>query len=111
MEVCTVGGFEEVGRNMTAVKVGDDVIIFDAGFHLPSVIELQESETLPIYTEKKLRKAGAIPNDLILDKLKWKEKVRAIVISHPHLDHVGAVPFIAKRYPDAIIMATPFLKR
>jgi len=41
MEICTIGGFEEVGKNMTAVKTGDDVFIFDAGFHLPGVIELQ----------------------------------------------------------------------
>ena len=35
MEICTIGGYEEVGKNMTAVKVGDDVIIFDAGIYLP----------------------------------------------------------------------------
>ena len=43
MEVCTIGGFEEVGKNMTAVKVGDDVIIFDAGVYLPAIIEFQAS--------------------------------------------------------------------
>ena len=43
MEVCTIGGFEEVGKNMTAVKVGEDVFIFDAGLFLPPVIEMQET--------------------------------------------------------------------
>ncbi|MCW8966137.1 MAG: MBL fold metallo-hydrolase [Candidatus Pacearchaeota archaeon] len=108
MEVCTIGGYEEVGKNMTAVKVGEDVVIFDAGFHLPSVIELQENEVAQQYTEKKLRNVGAIPNDLILDKLGWRDKVKAIVIGHAHLDHIGAIPYISQRYPNATIMATPF---
>ncbi len=107
MEVCTVGGFEEVGKNMTAVKIGEDVIIFDAGVHLPSVIEMQD-ESPRKYTEKELRSGGVLPNDLILDKMGWRDKVRAIIISHAHLDHVGAVPFIAYRYPNADIIATPF---
>lgn len=108
MEVCTIGGYEEVGKNMTAVRVGDDVVIFDAGFYLPAVIELQENEVVQHYTEKKLRNVGAIPNDLILDKLGWRDKVKAIVIGHAHLDHIGAVQYIAQRYPKAVIMATPF---
>jgi ribonuclease J len=109
MEVCTVGGFEEVGKNMTALKIGDDVVIFDAGLYLPAVIEYQEEETeqLP-YSEKKLRGIKAIPDDLILDKLGWTDKVRAIIIGHAHLDHIGAVPYIANRYPKAEILATPF---
>ena len=79
MEVCTVGGFEEVGKNMSAVKIGEDVIIFDAGLHLPPLIEMQEQETQQqAYTEKKLRGIGAIPNDLVLDGLGWRDKVRAL---------------------------------
>jgi ribonuclease J len=108
MEVCTIGGFEEVGKNMTAVKIGEDVIIFDCGIYLPPLIELQESENQQVYSEKKLREIKAIPDDLVLDKLGWRNKVRAIVISHAHLDHVGAVPYLANRYPGAEIIASPF---
>ncbi len=108
MEICTIGGFEEVGKNMTAVKIGEDVIIFDAGLYLPAIVEFQEKETETIYSEKKLRSIGALPNDLILDKLNWRDKVRAIIIGHAHLDHVGGVPFLAKRYKKAKIFATPF---
>lgn len=107
MEICTVGGYEEVGKNMTALKVGDDVIIFDAGLHIPGVVELQE-EGFQKYTMPGLRKVGAIPDDRVLDKLGWTKKVRAIIISHAHLDHVGGVPYIANRYPNATIYATPF---
>ena len=108
MEICTIGGYEEVGKNMTAVKVDDDVIIFDAGIYLPPLVELQEQEVQASYTENMLRAAKAIPNDLVLDKLGWTDKVRAIVIGHAHLDHVGALPYLANRYPKAQILASPF---
>lgn len=107
MEICTIGGYEEVGKNMTAVKIGEDVIIFDGGIFLPAVIELQE-ESGQRYTEQKMREVGALPDDLVLDKLGWKDKVRAIVIGHAHLDHVGGIPYLAKRYPKAEILATAF---
>jgi ribonuclease J len=108
MQVCTVGGFEEVGKNMTAVKIDEDVFIFDAGLHIPGVIELQEEEIQEKYTEKSLRRVGAIPDDRVLDELGWGKKVVAIFISHAHLDHVGGLPYIAERYPNATIYATPF---
>lgn len=109
MEVCTVGGFEQVGKNMTAVKVKEDVIIFDAGIYLPAIIEIQEEETHEsIYNEKDLRRIGALPDDLVLDKHGWSDKVRAIIIGHAHLDHLGALPYLAHRYPHAEIIATPF---
>ncbi len=108
MEICTVGGFEEVGKNMTAMKVGDDVIIFDAGIYLPPLLELQERETRVKYTEDMLREVKAIPDDKVLDRLGWSDKVRAIVIGHAHLDHVGGLPYLAHRYPNAEIIATRF---
>jgi len=108
MEICTVGGYEEVGKNMTAVKVEDDVIIFDAGIYLPPLVELQEQEAQVNYSEDMLRNSKAIPNDLVLDKLGWTDKVRAIVIGHAHLDHVGGLPYLAHRYPKAEIIASPF---
>jgi len=109
MEICTIGGFEEVGKNMTAVKVNDDVFIFDVGIFLPPVIEIQETEPQQqVYSEQKLRKIGAIPDDYVLDKLGWRNKVRAIIIGHAHLDHVGALPYLAQRYSNAPIIATPF---
>ncbi len=37
VEVIAIGGYEEVGKNMSAVKVGDDVVIFDMGIHLDRI--------------------------------------------------------------------------
>jgi len=107
MEICTVGGFEEVGKSMTAVKTGEDVFIFDAGLYIPGVVELQE-EGQKKYTMPGLRRVGAIPDDRVLDKMGWSKKVKAIIVSHAHLDHVGGVAYVAHRYPNATIFATPF---
>lgn len=108
MEIYTIGGFNEVGKNMTVVDLGDDAIIFDMGIFLPAVIELQETEEQKqAYSEKKLRSIGALPNDLILDKFGIRKKVRAILLGHAHLDHIGAIPTIAYRY-NAPIVGTPF---
>ncbi len=106
MEVFSVGGYSEVGKNMTAIKTGEDVFLFDAGFHIPSVIELQEQKVKD-YGEKQLRQKGAVPDDLILDKLGLRDKVRAIFLSHGHLDHVGAIPYISYRY-NAPVIGSPF---
>jgi len=105
MKVYTIGGYSEVGKNMTAVEIDDDVIIFDCGLHLPPIVELEERENL--MNERKLRSIGAIPEDIILDKLGLRHKVRAILVSHAHLDHVGAIPYIAGRYK-ADVVGTPF---
>lgn len=106
MEVFSIGGYSEVGKNMTAVKIKDDVFLFDCGLYIPAVIELQE-EKIQDYGERQLRGKQALPDDLILDKLGLRNKVRAIFLSHGHLDHIGAVPFIAYRY-NCPIFGSPF---
>jgi ribonuclease J len=104
MEIHSIGGFNEVGKNMTVAKIGDDAVMFDAGIYLPAVVELQEKEIHPqTYSEKKLREIGALPNDLLLDKLDLRNKVRAILLGHAHLDHIGAVPYMGYRYKAPII--------
>jgi ribonuclease J len=106
MEVFGIGGYSEVGKNMTAVKTGDDVFLFDAGFYMPAIVEMQEDEKRD-YSEKRLRSKGALPNDLILDKLGLRNKVRAIFLSHGHLDHIGAIPYMSYRY-NAPVIGSPF---
>ena len=105
MRIYGIGGFNEVGKNMTAVDLGEDVILFDGGLFLPPILELEETERA--YTEKRLRSIGAIPADTILDQFGLRNKVRAIIPSHAHLDHIGALPYLAQRY-NADIIGTPF---
>ncbi len=106
MEIHTIGGYNEVGKNMTVVDLGDDAFMFDAGFFMPAIVELQEQEEKMKLSEKKLREIGALPEDNLLDK-NLRKKIRAIFLSHAHLDHIGAVPYISYRY-NAPVYGTPF---
>ena len=105
MKIHTIGGYSEVGKNMTALEIGEDVIVFDSGLFLPAIVGVSERERIP--TEKSMRNLGALPDDLYLEKHGLRNKVRALLISHAHLDHVGALQYNAYRY-NADILGTPF---
>lgn len=107
VEIAAVGGFGEVGRNMTAVRVDDEVVIFDMGLHMERYIKLTEEEIgeLVKLNEPTLKRAEAVPQDSLIKD--WRANVVAIVTSHAHLDHCGAIPYIAAKY-DAPIICTPF---
>lgn len=85
VRIIPLGGVEEVGRNMLAVEIGatGDILVFDAGFQFVS-------ET-------------ASPGvDYILPNTKYLEKnasrVKGVIITHGHLDHIGGIPFILPRF-------------
>src|SRR3989344_4360525 len=105
MKIHAVSGYNEVGKNMTALEIGEDVILFDSGLFLPAIVGVEEREKIP--TEKGMRAIGALPDDIYLEKHNLRNKVRAILVSHAHLDHVGAIPYNAYRY-NAEIVGTPF---
>jgi ribonuclease J len=107
IEICTIGGYSEVGANMTAVRVDDEVVLFDMGYNLPEIIRLQEeTETNRNHlTRAELINNRAAPDDNVIKH--WRKKVKAIVLAHCHLDHIGAVPFLAPKY-DCPIYGTPF---
>ncbi|MFB6145285.1 MAG: RNase J family beta-CASP ribonuclease [Candidatus Nanohaloarchaea archaeon] len=104
MKVYTLGGYEEVGRNMTAVEVEGETVIFDMGFEMEEVINA-EGEVDQMTTNQTLE-TGAIP----IDEQLLDNDVKAIVIGHGHLDHVGAIPKLAGAY-DAPILCTPYTKK
>ncbi len=107
IEIFAVGGYGEVGRNMTAVQVDDEIVIFDMGLHLPNYIRFTEGEREDVVklSADSLRRAQAVPDDRFIGKLKGK--VVAIVPTHAHLDHIGAIPYLAEKY-DAPVICTPF---
>lgn len=108
VKVYTIGGYSEVGKNMTAIEVDEDVFIFDEGFFFPPIVQMQEKEkNSQAYTESKLRSIEALPNDYVIEKI--RHKVCAQFVGHAHLDHVGAVPFLSDRY-NAPIYCTPFTR-
>ncbi|MDY6789068.1 MAG: RNase J family beta-CASP ribonuclease [Candidatus Nanohaloarchaea archaeon] len=103
MKLHAVGGYNEVGKNMTAVEVDGEIVIFDMGYDMETVIE--HDEDVDEMTTTSTIESGAIPDDS--DIHERKEDVKAIVIGHGHLDHVGAVPKLAGSY-DCPVIATPF---
>ncbi|MBS3137910.1 MBL fold metallo-hydrolase [Candidatus Woesearchaeota archaeon] len=107
IQICTVGGFSDIGRNMTAIKVNDTAVILDMGIHLSNYIKLADEDDIHKFPLQELIYQGAIPNDKVIEY--WKDEVKAIIPTHAHLDHIGAIPFLAKNY-DAEIICTPFTK-
>jgi ribonuclease J len=104
IEIATIGGYEEVGRQMTAVRAGDNVVIFDMGLNLSKVLIHDNVETERMHSLD-LIDMGAIPDDRVMSDIEGD--VQAIVPTHGHLDHIGAISKLAHRY-DAPIVATPF---
>ena len=104
IEIATVGGYEEVGRQMTAVRMDDEIVVFDMGLNLSQVLIHDNVQTETMHSLD-LIDMGAIPDDRVMSELDGE--VTAIVPTHGHLDHIGAIPKLAHRY-DAPIVATPF---
>ena len=88
LRITPIGGNEEVGRNMTLFEYGGDIIILDMGLQFPE-------EDMPGIDY-------IIPN---ISYLKGKEKnVRGVILSHGHLDHIGAAPILLRElgYPPIV---------
>ncbi len=81
VRVIPLGGVEEIGKNMTAIEIGDDIIVIDAGMHFS--------------TEATPGVDYVIPNTTYLEER--KDKIRALIITHGHLDHIGGVPLVLSR--------------
>lgn len=104
IEIMPIGGYREVGKNCTAIKVDDEVIILDMGLHLQNYIKYTQDDDADVSSET-LTEIEAIPDISIIKE--WIPKVKAICISHAHLDHVGAAPFLAQEF-DCPIHGTPY---
>ena len=78
LKVRFLGGVGEIGKNMTALEYGEDIIIVDAGLTFPSIdmpgIDLVIPDTSFIAQNR--------------------ERVRGIVLTHGHEDHIGGIPFL-----------------
>lgn len=83
VRIIPMSGVEEIGRNMNIIETKDDIIVVDAGFQFVS----EESNAPGINY--------ILPNVQYLEER--KHKIRALVITHGHLDHIGGIPFIMER--------------
>ncbi|MEK6840009.1 MAG: ribonuclease J, partial [Nanoarchaeota archaeon] len=96
-EIVGVGGFDEVGKNMVAVKSGKSAAFMDMGFNVQKIVDYEEEGGVRDDLDlNKLFQLNAIPDDRVIAS--WKPLVKAIALSHCHFDHVGAVPYLAPHY-------------
>jgi ribonuclease J len=105
IEIRSVSGYEEVGRNMTALRVDDSVIILDMGLELESYVNYIEDEDINKISVNELIKNKARPDISYINE--WINDVKAIISTHAHLDHIGAMPFLAGNF-NAPIIASPY---
>lgn len=96
-EIIALGGYLEIGRNSTAIIVDDEVIIIDLGIHLDHFIHLTERDEFPKkHSLRSLMRSGSIPDIKLLGNL--RKNVKGVVLSHAHLDHVGGVLHLEKKF-------------
>ena len=90
LKVRFLGGVGEIGKNMTAIEYGKDIIVIDAGLTFPS-------QDMP----------GV---DIVIPDIGYlvanKERVRGIFLTHGHEDHIGCIPYLIKDLPSVPIYGT-----
>lgn len=78
LKVVFIGGVGEIGKNMTALEYGNDIVVIDSGLTFPSKELFGVDLVIPDFTYLKIN----------------KNKIRGIVLTHGHEDHIGALPYV-----------------
>lgn len=83
LKIIPIGGLGEIGLNMMAIEYGPDLLIVDAGLMFPNDYMPGIDLVIPDFTYIREN----------------KEKLKALILTHGHEDHIGAIPFFLKEFP------------
>ncbi|MDP4108556.1 MAG: ribonuclease J [Bacillota bacterium] len=80
LKIIPLGGLNEIGKNMTVIEFGGDIIVVDCGLAFPDEEMLGVDLVIPDITYLK----------------KHKSRIRGLILTHGHEDHIGAIPYVLK---------------
>ena len=90
LKICHLGGLETVGKNMAFLEYGNDILIIDAGFAFPDSDMPGVDYVIP--------DVGYLTEN--------RARIKGLVLTHGHMDHIGAIPYIIEKIGNPTIYGT-----